>query len=148
MTISRYLKWPPADLIYHHTEGYLKRIRGKPEACIFLNDQKLCRIYNHPLRPSDCRLYPFSYGRTDADCAAYLEHTRVVEALLTNEKAFEIYDASFCPNPDVRIIPDSKWPGIRRTLKLSNVSRKMIRAVLILNDAPLLSVITCFLLNK
>ena len=137
MTISQYLKWPPADLIYHHSDGYLKRLRGKPEPCIFLNDQKLCIIYNHPIRPSDCRLYPFSYGGTDADCAAYLEHTRVVKALLMNEKSFEIYDASFCPNPDVRLIPDSKWPEIRRTLRLSNVSREMIRALLILNDAPL-----------
>lgn len=148
MAISRYLKWSPADLIYYHTEGYLKRIRGKPETCIFLNDQKLCRIYNHPLRPSDCRLYPFSYGGTNADCAAYLEHTRVVNALLMNEKVFEIYDASFCPNTDVRSIPASKWPEIRRTLKLSNASRKMIRALLILNDAPLRFLIACFLLNK
>jgi Fe-S-cluster containining protein len=148
MTISRYLKWPPADLIYRHTEGYLKRIRGKPEPCIFLKDQKLCRIYNHPLRPSDCRLYPFSYGGTDADCAAYLEHARVVEALLTNEKAFEIYDASFCPNPDVRLIPAAKWPEICRTLRLSNASRKMIRALLILNDVPLRSVLTCIRLNR
>ena len=138
VTISRYLKWPPADLIYQHTEGYLKRIRGKPEPCIFLTNQKLCRIYKHPLRPSDCRLYPFSYGGTDADCAAYLEHTRVVKALLINEKSFDIYDASFCPNPDVRLMPASKWPEIDRTLRLSNVSRKMIRALLILNDAPLM----------
>jgi Fe-S-cluster containining protein len=148
MTISRYLKWPPVDLIYRHTEGYLKRIRGKPEPCIFLNDQKLCRIYKHPLRPSDCRLYPFSYGGTDANCDAYLEHTRVVKALLMNEKSFEIYDASFCPNPDVRLIPVSKWPGICRTLRLSNVSRKMVRAVLILNDAPLMPMITNILLNR
>jgi Fe-S-cluster containining protein len=148
ITISRYLKWSPEDLIYHHTEVYLKRLRGKPEPCIFLNDQKLCRIYNHPLRPTVCRLYPFSYGGTDADCAAYLEHTRVVEVLLMNEKSFEIYYASFCPNPDVRLIPDSKWPEICRTLRLSNASREMIRALLILNDAPLMSVIMYILLNK
>jgi Fe-S-cluster containining protein len=148
MTISRYLKWSLEDLISHHTEGYRRRLRGKPEPCIFLSDQKLCRIYNLPLRPADCRLYPFSYGGTDADCAAYLEHTRVVKALLMNEKSFEIYDASFCPNPDVRFIPDSKWSEICRTLRLSNVSRKMIRALLILNDAPLMSAITCSLLKR
>jgi len=148
MTISLYLKWSPTDLIYRHTEGYLKRIRGKPEPCIFLNDQKLCRIYNHPLRPSDCRLYPFSYGGTDADCAAYLEHTSIVKAFLTSERSFQIYDPSFCPNPEVRSIPASKWPGIRRTLRVSNVSREMIRALLILNDAPLMSVIKCFLLKR
>ena len=148
ITISRYLKWSPEDLICHHTEVYLKRLRGKPEPCIFLNDQKLCRIYNHPLRPADCRLYPFCYGGTDADCAAYLEHARVVEVLRVDEKSSEIYDASFCPNPDVRLIPASKWPGICRTLRLSNVSGKMIRALLALNDAPLMSVITHVLLNK
>jgi hypothetical protein len=65
-----------------------------------------------------------------------------------NEKSFEIYDASFCPNPDVRFIPDTKWPEIYRTLRLSHVSRKMIRALLILNDAPLMSAITCSLLNR
>jgi hypothetical protein len=65
-----------------------------------------------------------------------------------NEKSFEIYDASFCPNPDVRLVPASKWPEIRRTLRLSNASREMIRALLILNDAPLKSVLTYILLNK
>jgi|GEM_PF-1174764 len=147
MTISRYLEWSPEDLINHHTGMYLKRLRGKPEPCIFLNDQRLCRIYNHPLRPDVCRLYPFSYGGTDANCAAYLEHTRVVDALLMNEKSYEIYDASFCPNPDVRLVPDSKWPEICRILRLSNVSKEMIRALLILNDAPFRFVIMHILLN-
>ena len=137
VTISQHLKWPPGDLIIRHTEAYLNRLRGKPEPCIFLDDRRLCRIYNHPLRPDVCRLYPFSFGRTDADCAAYLEHKRLVEILLMNEKSFEIYDASFCPNRDVRLIPDSKWPGIRRKLMLSNTSTEMIRSFLIMNGASL-----------
>jgi hypothetical protein len=65
-----------------------------------------------------------------------------------NEKSFEIYDASFCRNPDVRLIPDSKWPEIRQKLRLSNVSREMIRALLILNDAPLRYLLTYILLNR
>jgi Fe-S-cluster containining protein len=137
MTISQYLKWPPEDLISRHTDAYLKRLRGRPESCVFLDDQRLCWIYNHPLRPEVCRLYPFSFGGTDADCAAYLEHKRLVEMLQMNEKSFEIYDASFCPNRDVRLIPDSKWPGICCKLRLSNASREMIKAFLILNGASL-----------
>jgi len=143
VTVSRYLKWSPEDLISRHTEVYLKRLRGKPETCIFLNDEKLCRIYKHPLRPDVCRLYPFSFGGTDADCSAYCEHTRVTEILLMNEKSFEIYDSSFCPNRDVRLIPDSKWPEICRKLRLSNASREMVRKFLIMNDAPLSFVIRC-----
>lgn len=136
LAISRYLKWSQDDLISNYAEAYLKRLRGKPEPCIFLNDHRLCRIYDHPLRPDVCRLYPFSFGGTDADCAAYLEHTRFVDILLMNEKSFEIYDASFCPNRDVRLIPDLKWPDILRKLRQSNVSREMIRAFLILNSVP------------
>ncbi len=134
------------DLPSHR--GLPEKNTRQAEACIFLNEQKLCRIYDHLLRPADCRLYPFSYGGADADCVAYLEHARVVKILLMNERSFEIYDASFCPNPDVRLIPYSKWPEIRRTLRLSNVPREMIRALLILKDAPLMSVITFFLLNR
>jgi hypothetical protein len=65
-----------------------------------------------------------------------------------NEKSFEIYDASFCPNLAVRLIPASRWPEISRTVRMSNVSREMVRAVLIMNDAPLMSVLACFLLNR
>ena len=139
--ISSYLKWSPEDLISRHTEAYLKRLRGKRGPCIFLDNQRLCQrlcmIYSHPLRPDVCRLYPFSFGGTDADCDAYLEHTRVVQIFLAGEKYFEIYDASFCPNRDVRLIPDSKWPEICRKLKLANASSEMIRAFLILNGASL-----------
>ena len=135
MAVAKYLKWSPEDLVKNHNDIYLKRLRGKPEPCIFLNDQRLCMIYSHPLRPDVCRLYPFSFGGTDADCDAYLEHTRVVQILLTDEKSFEIYDASFCPNCDVRLIPDSNWPEICRKLKLSNASSEMIRDFLILNGA-------------
>ncbi len=135
--ISRYLKWPPGDLISHHTEAYLNRLRGKPEPCIFLDDRRLCSIYKHPLRPDVCRLYPFSFGGSDADCTAYREHNRIIKMLMINEESFEIYDASFCPNRDVRLIPDSKWPGICQKLRLSNASREMTRAFLMLNGASL-----------
>jgi Fe-S-cluster containining protein len=137
LTISQYLKWPPEDLISRHADAYLKRLRGKPEPCIFLDERRLCRIYNHPLRPDVCRLYPFSFGGTDADCAAYHEHTHIIDIFLMNEKSFEIYDASFCPNRDVRLIPDSKWSGICRKLRQLNVSREMVRTFLILNGASL-----------
>jgi Fe-S-cluster containining protein len=135
-SISGYLKWPTEDLINRHAEAYLKRLRGKPEPCIFLTDRSLCSIYTHPLRPEVCRLYPFSFGGTDADCEAYLEHIRVVAALLMNEKSFEIYDTSFCPNRDFRLIPEAEWPEIIRRLGLSNASEDMISAFLVLNGAP------------
>ena len=143
VTISRYLKWSPEELISRHTEVYQKKLRGKPETCIFLNDEKLCRIYKHSVRPDVCQLYPFSFGGTDADCSAYREHTRFAEILLMNEKSFEIYDSSFCPNQEVRLIPDSKWPEICRKLRLANASREMVRKFLIMNDAPLSFVIRC-----
>jgi Fe-S-cluster containining protein len=134
--ISEYLKWPTGDLISRHAEAYLKSLRGRPEPCIFLTDQKLCIIYDHALRPEVCRLYPFSFGGTDADCDAYLEHTRVVAALLINEESFEIYDASFCPSRDFRLIPHEDWPEISRRLGLSNASEEVIGAFWVLNGAP------------
>ena len=135
-SISGYLQWPTEDLISRHAEAYLERLRGRPEPCIFLTDRMLCSIYSHPLRPEVCRLYPFSFGGTDADCDAYLEHTRVVAALLMNEESFEIYDASFCPNRDFRPIPDAAWPEITRRLGLSNASEEMIGAFWVLNGSP------------
>lgn len=135
-SISEYLKWMAEDLISRHAEAYLERLRGRPGPCIFLTEQNLCSIYNHPLRPESCRLYPFSFGGTDADCEAYLEHTRVVASLLSNEKTFEIYDASFCPNRDFRLIPEVEWPEISRRLESSNASEEMVSAFWVLNGAP------------
>ncbi|HUH66626.1 MAG TPA: YkgJ family cysteine cluster protein [Syntrophales bacterium] len=133
MIIAQHLKWPAMDLLDRYTDGYLKRLRGRPGPCLLLDDSRLCRIYDHPLRPDACRLYPFSYEGTDADCDAYLEHERVVESLLADEKHFEVYDVSFCPDRDFRLIPDPEWPNVRRKLERSAVSRELIRAFLILN---------------
>jgi len=53
------------------------------------------------------------------------------------EKFFEIYDVSFCPNRDVLLILDIKWPGICRKLRLSDASRELIRVFFLLNGASL-----------
>ncbi|HVO65458.1 MAG TPA: YkgJ family cysteine cluster protein, partial [Syntrophales bacterium] len=135
ITIAKDLKFSSEGLISLYSNIYLKRLCGKTEPCLFLDNRRLCMIYGHPLRPDVCRLYPFSFGGTDADCDAYLEHKRVVEILLADEKSFEIYDASFCPNRNVRLISDSKWPQIHSKLKRLNVTGDMIRAFMILNGA-------------
>jgi Fe-S-cluster containining protein len=43
---------------YYQKNGflYLKNVNGK---CIFLDNNGLCRIYNH--RPEGCKFYPFIY---------------------------------------------------------------------------------------
>jgi Fe-S-cluster containining protein len=83
-----------------------------PKPCVFLDENNLCRIYEHALRPLVCRLYPFSYGGGSEKCPSYQEHKRFLTLLAHHSAPCSIYDASFCPNRDVRRIPERHWPGI------------------------------------
>lgn len=87
-------------------------ISTHPKPCIFLDHNNLCRIHEHPLRPAVCRLYPFSYGGAAEKCPSYREHKRFITLLTPPGPACELYDASFCPNREVRPIPDREWSRI------------------------------------
>ena len=91
---------------------FRRNMTSHPEPCMFLDENNLCRIYEHPLRPWVCRLYPFSYGGGAEKCPSYQEHKRFLAILSHHSPSCRIYDASFCPNFEVRLVPDRDWPGI------------------------------------
>ncbi|MEN6465406.1 MAG: YkgJ family cysteine cluster protein [Syntrophaceae bacterium] len=89
-------------------QSWMNRLKGNPEPCPFLTKNETCLIHKHPLRPDLCRLYPFSFENKDNRCPAYEDHKRLVQALTSGETGFEIYDSSFCPDPEVRPIPENR----------------------------------------
>lgn len=117
MILARDLHREEADLFREYSLCYRKSMTSHPVSCIFQSENNLCLIYNHPLRPDVCRLYPFSYGGADETCPGYQEHRRLVERLVGRESPCQIYDASFCPNHDLRRIPDQNWYEILETFR-------------------------------
>lgn len=112
MQIAHDLHEDPNDLFDACMARFRTNMTTHPEPCIFLDESDLCRIHEHPLRPSVCRLYPFSYGGGAEKCPSYREHKRFLEILIDHSPPLQIYDASFCPNIEVRRIPDLDWPTI------------------------------------
>ncbi len=122
MEIAHDLHQDEGDLFAAYMSCFRKSMTSHPEPCIFLDKNNLCRIYEHPLRPAVCRLYPFSFGGADKICPGYREHFRLVELLIGRESPCQIYDASFCPNLNLRRIPDQDWPEILETFQASGPS--------------------------
>ncbi len=84
-----------------YREAHRRHLAGHTVRCI-LNENDLCSIYDHPLRPEVCDLYPFSFKSGDLRCPAYREHLYLVKVLTSGRRGFILYDSSFCPNPDPR----------------------------------------------
>lgn len=112
LAIARFLRWSEEDTFSRYNACFRKCLASHPEPCIFLNKNSLCQIYNHPLRPSVCMLYPFSYRSSDESCPGYKEHQRLIAILTAFDAPSRIYDSSFCPNLSLRPIPSYKWKDI------------------------------------
>lgn len=58
----------------------------------------------------ECRDYDFSYGgEAIQSCPAHMEHRHLLDCLVAGEKEYDVYDSSFCPNLDLRPIPEDRW---------------------------------------
>lgn len=112
MKIAHDLHQDENELFAAYMVRFRKNMTTHPEPCIFLDENNLCRIYEHPLRPDVCRLYPFSYNGAAEKCPSYREHKRFLTILIHHRPPCLIYDASFCPNRNMRRIPHGEWPGI------------------------------------
>ena len=117
MEIAHDLCQDEGELFCAYMSCFRKSITSHPDPCIFLDKNNLCRIYEHPLRPAVCRLYPFSFGGGAEKCPSYQEHKRFLTILTHHSPPCQIYDASFCPNPDLRRISDHDWPEILETFR-------------------------------
>lgn len=115
---------------------FLKNMTSHPEPCIFLDQNNLCRIYKHPLRPAVCRLYPFSFGGGGDKCPSYREHKRLLTILMDRSAPCRIYDASFCPNHDLRRIPDQNWSEILEVFQAGRPYAEMEKKFIEWNHGP------------
>lgn len=125
--------WQRDEMLEHYMEYYDGMLHGHSGPCPFLGEDHLCAIHDHPLRPEVCRLYPFSFCDGDERCPSFLVHRRIVRALTRDAEAFERYDSSFCPDMQVRLIPDEARPGIRRKFLEADPPVEVIRPFLALN---------------
>jgi Fe-S-cluster containining protein len=101
------------DFLPEYQSCYLTRITGHSVRCPLLEGSNHCLIYQHPLRPQVCRLFPFSYGgEVVKSCLAHVEHRRLLACLMAGERECTVYDASFCPNLELRPIPEDRWSEI------------------------------------
>jgi len=112
MVIAHDLHRDENELFRTYRKCYVMSLTSHPEPCLFLDENNLCVNYNHPLRPSVCRLYPFSYEGADETCPGYQKHKHLVTVLIDHTPPCRIYDASFCPNLTLRLVPDQDWPEI------------------------------------
>ncbi|MEN6317951.1 MAG: YkgJ family cysteine cluster protein [Syntrophaceae bacterium] len=124
-TLALYLHWPMEDMFNSYSVRFRENISSHRKPCIFLNEDNLCRLYNHPLRPPVCRSYPFSYEGSDESCPGYQEHHRLIVILTTIDVPCQIYDSSFCPNLSLRRIPSHKWREIIDFLWDSKLSSEL-----------------------
>jgi Fe-S-cluster containining protein len=111
--IARDLNLQSNDFLSEYQSCYLKRISGHSVRCPLLEGSNHCLIYQHPLRPQVCRLFPFSYGgEVITSCPAHVEHRRLLDCLMEGERECMFYDSSFCPNLELRPIPEDRWSEI------------------------------------
>jgi Fe-S-cluster containining protein len=136
MQIAHDLHQDEGELFDAYMSRFRKNMTSHPEPCIFLDQHNLCRIYEHPLRPDVCRLYPFSYEGGAEKCPSYQEHKRLLKILFQHCPLCQIYDASFCPNLDVRRIPDQDWPEILEIFRAGRPFAEMERKFIEWNHQP------------
>ena len=134
--LADYLGRQPVELFREYMACLRKNATLDPGPCIFLSTDCLCLIYRHPLRPPVCYLYPFSYGTKVMACGGYRDHDRIVNAFLSRQSRFGLYDSSFCPNLNCRPIPDREWESIRNIMEETQPSEAMRRAFTTLNGRP------------
>ena len=125
LAIARFLHWSEEDTFSRYSACFRKCIASHAEPCIFLNENNLCRIYDHPLRPPVCKLYPFSYESSDVRCPGYQEHRRLVAVLTAFGTPYQIYDSSFCPDLSLRPLPFYKWKDVIDIFRSCNPSPEL-----------------------
>ncbi len=125
--ICRDMNLVEEDIFSSYAQCRRRYITGHPEPCIF-QEENLCMIYNHSLRPDVCYLYPFSYDKpVIVDCPGYDEHQRLIEIFLKGDVSFEIYDSSFCPCLPARSVPAGQWPMIAEMWRSAELSEEKFK---------------------
>lgn len=138
--LAKYLELPADEFIADYRFCYGRKLRGQAVRCPLLDNHNLCRIYHHFLRPWACYLFPFSYGgEVIQSCPAHVEHRRILDSLVAGEKECYLYDASFCPNLDLRPVPEEKWLDILRRFQSAPSLPETEIAFIALNEPELMA---------
>jgi len=97
------------------------------------------RLELHTLRPWVCYLFPFSYGgEVIHSCPAHVEHRQLLDCLVIGEKEYNVYDSSFCPNLDLRPIPEDRWLGILKRFQSAPSLAEMAVSFVAFNEPELM----------
>lgn len=137
LRIARDKHWDADRTLTHYLECFDAKLHGHPGPCPFLGPDGLCTIHEHPLRPEVCRLYPFSFGDGDDRCPSYCDHRRIVAALTAGTGDFDLYDSSFCPQDDLRPVPDEIWPSVLYRFLAAGPPAAVIARFVAINHPPL-----------
>lgn len=138
--LAKYLELPAEEFIADYRFCYGRKLRGQAVRCPLLDNHNLCRIYHHFLRPWACYLFPFSYeGEEIQSCPTHVEHRRLLDCLVAGEKECHLYDASFCPNLDLRPVPEEKWLDILRRFQSAPSLPETAIAFIALNEPKLIA---------
>ncbi|MCX7816749.1 MAG: YkgJ family cysteine cluster protein [Syntrophales bacterium] len=132
--IARDLHRNEDELLKTYRERYLSKLTTHPQPCPFQRHDNLCAIYEHPLRPRVCWLYPFSFQGGDMECPGYVEHVSVRDMLIENEKGVVFYDASFCPDLSLRPIPEWRWKQFKKRIIKAHPCWEMVIKFLMWNE--------------
>ncbi|MFA5182352.1 MAG: YkgJ family cysteine cluster protein [Syntrophales bacterium] len=137
--LAQYLGLPADEVIADYQFSRGKKLKGQAVRCPFLDNHNLCRIYHHPLRPWVCYLFPFSYGgEIIQSCPAHVEHRRLLDCLVAGEKEYNVYDSSFCPNLDLRPIPEERWLDILKRFQSASSLPELAVAFVVFNEPVLM----------
>lgn len=130
-------RWQPDETLQRYLECYDAKLHGHPGPCPFLGSERHCMIHDHPLRPEVCRLYPFSFRDGDERCPSFRDHQRIVGALTADAGVFELEDSSFCPETELRPVPDEVWPSLLHRFLASGPPAGVISPFVAINHPPL-----------
>jgi Fe-S-cluster containining protein len=137
--LAKYVEQPVDAFIADYQFHYDKKLKGQAVPCPFLDTHNLCQIYRHPLRPWVCYLFPFSYGgEVIATCPAHVEHHHLLDCLVAGEREYNVYDSSFCPNLDLRPIPEERWLDILKRFQSASSLPELAVDFVVLNEPELM----------
>lgn len=122
------------ELFRAYDTAFSRQVRGMQPRCIFMRGT-VCSIYDHPLRPQCCVLFPFSFQYANIrDCPGYDFHIALLRTMLEGEQGYSLYDSSFCPAAPLRAPPARQQEKFWERFVGMRPSPMLIRKYLVINE--------------
>lgn len=134
LKIAIYYGGSEQELFRSYEQSFSLQRKGKKIKCIFLRGT-CCSIYDHPLRPQPCILFPFSFQYANIQgCPGYELHMRLLRTMLEGEEGFSLFDSSFCPETTFREPPETQKEKFWGRFISLRPSPMLVRKYLIINE--------------